>query len=79
MRAGLPPIPIKPVTRIEAGEFVDMVELLPDKLGFLKNTLNNNQAKPSKSRYKTVTNMLEWTQCYATYMHGSVCQTCRVI
>ena len=31
--AGLPPIPPRLVTRIEAGEFIDMAELLPDQLG----------------------------------------------
>ena len=42
MGAGLPPIPTKLVTRIEGGEFVDMAKLLPDKLGFAKNTLNDD-------------------------------------
>ena len=30
---GLPPVPLKPVKRIQAGEFIDMSELLPDGLG----------------------------------------------
>ena len=30
--AGLPPIPTKLVSRIEAGEFIEMAELLPDRL-----------------------------------------------
>ena len=30
--AGLPPIPEKLVSRIEAGEFIEMAELLPDRL-----------------------------------------------
>ena len=68
MGAGLPPVPTKLVARIEAGEFVDMAELLPDKLGFSKATLNDDQARPSKPRRRTVTNILEWTQCFATYM-----------
>ena len=33
MGAGLPPVPARLVTRIEAGEFIDMAELVPDKLG----------------------------------------------
>ena len=68
MGAGLPPVPAKLVVRIEAGEFVDMAKLLPDKLGFSKTTLNDDQARPSKPRRRTVTNILEWTQCFATYM-----------
>ena len=35
--AGLTPIPAKLVSKIEAGEFVDMAELLPDKFGIAKN------------------------------------------
>ena len=31
--AGLPPVPQRLVARIQAGEFVDMAELLPDRLG----------------------------------------------
>ena len=31
--AGLPPVPQKLVQRIQAGDFVDMAELLPDRLG----------------------------------------------
>lgn len=30
--AGLPPVPQKLVEQIQAGEYVDMVELLPDRL-----------------------------------------------
>ena len=31
--AGLPPVPKKLVQRIQSGEYVDMSELLPDRLG----------------------------------------------
>ena len=31
--AGLPPVPRKLVDRIQTGEFVDMAELLPDRIG----------------------------------------------
>ena len=67
-RAGLPPIPAKLVTRIAAGEFIDMAKLLPDKLGLSKCTSSDDQAKPNKARRRTVTNILEWMQCFATYM-----------
>ena len=40
--AGLPPIPAKLVSKIEAGEFVDMAELLPDRFG--------NSQKPARRR-----------------------------
>ena len=68
MGAGLPSVPARLVTRIEAGEFIDMAELSPNKLGLTKSTLNNDQAKPSKPRCRTVTNILEWTQCFARYL-----------
>ena len=70
MGAGLPPVPARLVTRIEAGEFIDMSELSPDKLGLAKSALNDDQAKPSKPQRRTVTNILEWTQFFATYMAG---------
>ena len=68
MGAGLPPVPARLMTRIEAGKFIDMTELSPDRLGLAKSTLNDDQTKPSKPRRRTVTNILEWTQCFATYM-----------
>ena len=33
--AGVPPIPQKLVARIQAGEFIDTAELLPDRLGMI--------------------------------------------
>ena len=68
MGAGLPPVSARMVTRIEAGEFIDMAELSLDKLGLTKRTLNDDQAEPSKPRHRTVTNILEWTQCFTPYM-----------
>lgn len=47
---------------------MDMAELLPDKLGFLKTTLNDDQARPSKPQCKTITNILVCTECFATYI-----------
>jgi len=44
--AGLPPVPPKLVAKIEAGEFIDMGELLPDCVGI---TRSDNPGKvPSK-------------------------------
>ena len=37
--AGLPLIPAKLVSKIEAGEFVDIAELLPDGFGWIVNQL----------------------------------------
>ena len=62
--AGLPPIPPRLVTRIEAGEFIDMAELLPDHLG-PATTLT--LPKPSKRRHD-ISNILEWIRCFSAYI-----------
>ena len=62
--AGLPPIPPRPMTRIEAGEFIDMAELLPDHLG-PPTTLT--LPKPSKRRHD-ISNILEWIRCFSAYI-----------
>ena len=54
--AGLPPVPQKLVQCIQAGEYVDVSELLPGRLGI-------NAGPP-------VTNILEWLQCYSIYIYG---------
>ena len=70
--AGLPPVPKKLVSRIQAGEFIDMSELLPDRLSatsppFAKGDSSEakGQAKPSR---RQVANVLEWLQCYSIYV-----------
>ena len=62
--AGLPPIPSRLVTRIEAGEFIDMAELIPDHLG-PATTLT--LPKPSK-RHHDISNILEWIRCFSAYI-----------
>ena len=69
--AGLPPIPGKLVKRIQAGEFIDMSELLPEHLGThsgppLYGEKEDRSAQKRKHRH--VTHILEWLQCYSTYM-----------
>ena len=41
--AEFPPIPSKLVFKIEAGEFADMAELLPDRLGVVRSLAQDNQ------------------------------------
>ena len=66
--AGLPPIPAKLVSRIEAGEFLEMAELLPERLDPTRTLFTDEPEllKTQKCR-KLVTNILEWTQCFAMY------------
>ena len=62
--AGLSPIPPRLVTRIEAGERIDVTELLPHHLGpDTTLTLPN----PSK-RYHDILNILEWIRCFSAYI-----------
>ena len=66
--AGLPPIPAKLVSKIEAGEFVDMAELLPDRFGIAKSRPGDESAQPSKHKQRTVTTILKWIQCFSIYL-----------
>ena len=59
--AGPPP---RLVTRIEAGEFLDMAELLPDHRG---PATTEPLPKPSK-RCHDVSNILEWIRCFSAYV-----------
>ena len=40
---GLPPVPKKLASKIESGKFVDMSELLPDRLGCSKTTTSEDK------------------------------------
>ena len=62
---GLPPIPPKLVARIEAGEFIDMCELLPDYLGAAR---AENQGKSSRPQRQPISNILEWVKCFSVYI-----------
>ena len=64
--AGLPPVPHKMVARIQRGEFVDMVKLLPDRLGCSYGSTPVD--KTSKSKKQSVTNILECIKCFGIYM-----------
>ena len=69
--AGLPPVPRKLVNRIQAGEFVDMAELLPDRMGITTAPLfteDKDDKQAMKSKGRQVTNILEWVQCYSIYV-----------
>ena len=63
---GLPPVPQKLVERIQAGEYVDMVELLPDCLG-IHGGSTAKEEKGSKRR-RQITSIAEWVQCFGVFM-----------
>ena len=64
LEGGLPPVPSKLVTRIEAGEFIDMGELLPDRVGISR---PDDTGKASTKRYN-VSGILERIKCFNVYM-----------
>ena len=68
IRAGLPPVLDKIVSRIEAGEYIDMTELPPDRLGTTKSPVNNDSLKAGRQRRRALSGILEWVQCFITYM-----------
>ena len=72
--AGLPPVPCKIVKRIQSGEFIDMAELLPDRLGIRAGTTEKDDKAPRLKR-RQVTSILEWIQCYSIYT-AVVCAKC---
>ena len=65
---GRPPVPKKLANKIESGEFVDMAELLPDRLGCTRSLALEDKGGVPKSKRRAVTNILEWIQCFSVYI-----------
>jgi len=65
--AGLLPVPSKLVCRIVAEEYIDMAELLPDRLGVARSPGTEESAKIIRKR-RTVSNIMEWVQCFGIYL-----------
>ena len=68
MGAGNPSVPEKIISRIEAGECIEMAELLSDRLGSAGMTAGEDQTRVRRSRRKAVTNIFEWVKCFAIYV-----------
>ena len=64
---GLPPVPNKLVVLIQAGEFIDMAELLPDHIG-INTTPSKEDMQAAKQKRRQVTNIFEWIQCFSIYV-----------
>ena len=63
-----PPVPQK---LVQAGEFVDMAELLPDCMGVTIAPLfadDKDEKQLVKTKRRQVTNILKWVQCYSIYV-----------
>ena len=54
--------------RIEAGEYIDKIELLPGRLGTIRSPANDDSVKAGYQRRRALSGILEWAQCFATYM-----------
>ena len=68
MRAGISPVPEKVISRIEAGECIEMAELLPDRLGSAVMTAGEDQTRVPRSRCKAVANIFQWVECFGIYV-----------
>ena len=68
--AGLPPVPLKLATRIHAWEFIEMAELLPDRMGVTSKFESEDERDKlgRKPKRRQVTNILEWVQCFGIYV-----------
>ena len=62
--AGLPSVPSKLAARIEVGEFIDMIELLPDHVGISR----FDDTGKASTKCHTVSGILEWIKCFNVYM-----------
>ena len=65
--SGLPAILAKLVKRIQEGQFVEMAELSLKQLGS-SDTPDDEQSKSSKLKFREITNIVEWVQCFGTYI-----------
>jgi len=64
---GLPPILFRLMKRVEDGLFVEMAELLPNYLDSAALNTDDQQAG-SRKRLPTVSDIIDWIQCFAVYM-----------
>lgn len=62
---GLPPISAKLVSKIEAGEYIDMAELIPDRLGVARSFSNEESGKVAKQKRRIVATIMERVQSQA--------------
>jgi len=61
-------VPPKLAKKIWQGEFVEMSELLPDKLGQADTSPGSSKEEARRPRAKRVTDVLQWVECFHSYM-----------
>ena len=64
---GLPPVPARLVKRIKEVMYIKMSELLPDHLSSAEFNISD-QSTSSKSKLCEVNNIMDWIQCFDTYI-----------
>ena len=64
------PVPSRLVAKIESGEFIDMGELLPDRVG----TSRPEDLGKVLPKRRTVAGILEWIKCFNVYMAVISCK-----
>ena len=57
-----------PITIFEAGNFIEMGELLPERLGAANVSTDDDGFKAPKPKPRPVTTILEWAQCFGIYV-----------
>ena len=64
------PIPTKLVQKIQALQYVDSKELLPDNIGLLRHmeALDLPLVGETRSRLREVNSLLPWALCFMFYM-----------
>ena len=65
------PVPEKLVKRIQALDFIDMADLLPDNLELKRrgdNSTDKEASNTGKRRPREVSQLLTWVQCFITYV-----------
>ena len=66
VREGTSPIPARLVRLIQAQEYVDFAEILPDNLEFLRR-MQATAEPANRRRLRQITTLPTWVQCFATY------------
>lgn len=61
------PVSPKLVAKIESGAFIEMAELIPQRLGNVRGYLSEEQG-PTTPKKRSVTSTLEWIQCFSIYI-----------
>ena len=62
-------VPPKLAQRIQKGEFIDMAELSPEKLGQPEETSSRaGEGESRKRKRKRVASILHWVECFNTYI-----------